>query len=299
MRPDGVFLTGRPSHTGSGRALPVRLPRILLNDPNLRLRLQPTVLCMGMWKRSTAAERRATTACCFQFNGALHTALLLTRTIHGQLHHYSRFGAQSANGGLNSSQGGSGNLGYINPDNRNFDKGNCASSLADRRHVFNLSGVAESPKFSSAVLPAVAPEWRFSPILRILSGVWQSATVSDIAFSAIANQRANQILPNMYGEKTQDNWLNPAAFARPAPGALGNVSPNTILGPGQFQFDASLTRTFQIRENQSVEFRAEAFNVTNSPRLGNPTTKVNSSQFGRTASKNGSRIMQFALKYFF
>jgi carboxypeptidase family protein len=208
-------------------------------------------------------------------------------------------GGQSANGGLNSSQGGSGNIGYINPSNRSFDKGNCASSLADRRHVFNLSGVAQSPTFSNAVLRAVASEWHFSPILRILSGVWQSATVPDTSFSGIANQRPNQILPNIYGDKTQNNWLNPAAFARPVPGTLGNMGPNTILGPGQFQFDASLARTFVVREAQQVEFRAEAFNVTNSPRLGNPTINTNSSQFGRIQSKNGSRIMQFALKYFF
>jgi hypothetical protein len=55
-----------------------------------------------------------------------------------------------------------------------------------------------------------------------------------------------------------------------------------------------------VVEGQQVEFRAEAFNVTNSLRLGNPNVTVSGGQFGRITSSNGGpRIMQFALKYIF
>jgi anaerobic glycerol-3-phosphate dehydrogenase len=57
------------------------------------------------------------------------------------------------------------------------------------------------------------------------------------------------------------------------------------------------------------EFRAEAFNVTNSTRLGNPDTNFSSGTFGKITSSanpsgimtgnNGGRVMQFALKYVF
>ena len=53
-------------------------------------------------------------------------------------------------------------------------------------------------------------------------------------------------------------------------------------------------------EVQRLEFRAEAFNVLNSYRRGNPNTNFSSSDFGRITGAGGeARIMQFALKYVF
>jgi hypothetical protein len=61
-----------------------------------------------------------------------------------------------------------------------------------------------------------------------------------------------------------------------------------------------VSRKFNVTEGQQVEFRAEAFNVTNSLRLGNPVVNLTGGQFGRITSSNGGpRIMQFALKYIF
>src|SRR5260370_42096494 len=94
---------------------------------------------------------------------------------------------------------GSGNTGYTNPDNRRFDRGNCTTSATDRRHIFNLSAVAETPRFSNAALRAAGSGWRFSPILKILSGGFMSITSStDIALNGIGSQRVNQISSNPY-----------------------------------------------------------------------------------------------------
>ncbi len=64
-----------------------------------------------------------------------------------------------------------------------------------------------------------------------------------------------------------------------------------------------------MSERHQIEFRAEAFNVTNSLRLGNPDTNLSSGTFGKITSSanpqglqtgnNGGRVMQFALKYIF
>ena len=70
----------------------------------------------------------------------------------------------------------------------------------------------------------------------------------------------------------------------------------------------ALSRNFRIKEAQRVEFRAEAFNLTNSFRTdtglsqtGLPYLDSNStsSTFGQVISARDPRIMQFALKYFF
>ena len=195
---------------------------------------------------------------------------------------------------------GSGNTGYTNPDNRRSDRGNCTSSATDRRHIFNLSAVAETPQFTNKMLRAVGSNWRLSPIFKMLSGGYLSITTSsDIALSGIGNQRVNQILGDPYGDKSVKQYLNPAAFALPATGTLGNVGAGSIAGPGTWQFDIALSRTFQFRESQRMEFRAEAFNVANAFRMNNPTTNLNSNTFGQVTSAQDPRIMQFALKYFY
>ena len=112
--------------------------------------------------------------------------------------------------------------------------------------------------------------------------------------SSVASARTGDA-PN----KSADLWLNPAAFAQPATGTFGNVGVNTVVGPGSVKIDMGLTRTFQVRENQSLEFRAEAFNLPNLVNLGDPGTNIRSSAFGRIRSAADPRIMQLALKYVF
>jgi hypothetical protein len=74
-----------------------------------------------------------------------------------------------------------------------------------------------------------------------------------------------------------------------------------VFGPGFWEWDEAVSRQFRVRETQSIEFRAEAFNVTNSLRRGNPgTTFSNANTFGViNTSAGGPRILQFALKYAF
>ena len=91
----------------------------------------------------------------------------------------------------------------------------------------------------------------------------------------------------------------PRAFAQPATGTIGTIGRGSIAGPGLWQFDMAVSRTFQLREQQKLEFRAEAFNVTNSFHMENPTVNLNSGNFGQVTSAKDPRIMQFALKYIF
>ena len=60
------------------------------------------------------------------------------------------------------------------------------------------------------------------------------------------NQRPNQVLDNVYGDKTLNNWLNPAAFAQPDLGTHGNVKRNAYEGPGSRVIDLSLVRGFEF-----------------------------------------------------
>jgi hypothetical protein len=190
-----------------------------------------------------------------------------------------------------------GNSSYKDPDNRRLDRGNCDS---DRRHIFNLTAVAQTPRFASPTLRTVATGWRLSGLYRVSSGNWMTVVTGlDRQLSGQGTQRPNQVLDNAFGNKSLNNYLNPAAFAQPALGSLGNLGPRNIAAPKAWQFDMALSRVFRIGETQRLEARAEAFNVTNSLRPLNPNTTLSSNIFGQITSSSEPRIMQFALKYVF
>ena len=122
----------------------------------------------------------------------------------------------------------------------------------------------------------------------------------DNALSGTNDQTANQVLASPYAaDRDINHWLNPAAFAQPVTGTYGNLGQRNIAGPGSIGVDMGLTRKFQVRERQSVEFRAEAFNLPNHVNPGNPVTNLTSTTFGKIQSANDPRILQLALKYIF
>ena len=106
----------------------------------------------------------------------------------------------------------------------------------------------------------------------------------------------------------RSNWLksyfNRAAFVPRADGTFGNSARNVILGPSTFNVDASLTKTFLIRDRYNLQFRFEMFNALNHPVMSNPDTNPSDSTFGEINGGNGyaanaSRVGQLAAKLTF
>jgi hypothetical protein len=104
---------------------------------------------------------------------------------------------------------------------------------------------------------------------------------------------------------TPDQWYNPKAFTRPAPGTFGNVSRGSLTGPGLFTLDTSLFKSFQLGDRRTLQFRAEAFNVLNHANFGIPNPVVFSgNDFAGsagviTSTTTSSRQLQMALKLVF
>ncbi|MCU1263484.1 MAG: hypothetical protein JWO80_6369, partial [Bryobacterales bacterium] len=66
----------------------------------------------------------------------------------------------------------------------------------------------------------------------------------------------------------------------------------------------ALARTFKVKEQMKLDFRAEAYNLANSPHFGSPVRDVNSANFGqytRTLDNLGlgARTLQFGLRLVF
>ena len=118
-----------------------------------------------------------------------------------------------------------------------------------------------------------------------------------------------------------DQWMNPAAFSQPpAATAVGQTdysplggAPTQLRSPGFHRLDLSMFKEFPIRERMRLEFRAECFNLTNTPQFGIPgftgpgllptpgvTDFTNTKNFGKITSlrdgANDQRQIQFALE---
>jgi hypothetical protein len=222
----------------------------------------------------------------------------------------------------------------IYPQNRNDSVGSCPE---DRRQIANVSLVYRTPKFSTRLARAALSGWVLGSIFQARSGtplalVTTNTTDPATGFGSLvtSTQRPTQLLLDVY-EPTRSpcsatqafcvRYLNPASFAVPTIGTAGNLGAFALVGPGFWQWDQEISRTFQIRESQRIEARFEVFNVTNSFRPGNPVLTVGSATFGEILTDatpplgvtnpgvgNGvagsgnnapARVMQFALKYVF
>src|SRR5262249_44260103 len=115
--------------------------------------------------------------------------------------------------------------------------------------------------------------WQAAGIYRAQSAPWLTVNMpmpaGDRQLSGINGQRPLQLLPNtLCSNPTASCWINSAAFALPALGALSTMNRGNVPGPAFWQFDLALTRNFRIRERQKLQVRGEAFNLTNSFRAG-------------------------------
>ena len=99
--------------------------------------------------------------------------------------------------------------------------------------------------------------------------------------------------PSLTGESLDadaDNlYVNPLAFAAPAPGEWGNAPRNAFTGPSQFSMNASLARTFRLGERFNVDWRVDATNVLNRVTFNRVVSQINSPQFGLANSTNDMR----------
>jgi len=199
-----------------------------------------------------------------------------------------------------------------NPYNPLFDRGNCDS---DRRHIVNLTAVAQAPNFSNHLAHAVVTGWQLAGIYRFISG--QPLAVqdgTDQELSAINHQRPNLVDPgSVYTGHACGGclYLNKSAFAAQPLGTVGNLGWNSVTGPAFWDVDLALSRRFRVHERHSLEVRADAFNIGNSfvPSLAStaaPTspavpafTAWNSAQFGQLLTAFATRKIQFALKWAF
>ncbi|MGH9412482.1 MAG: TonB-dependent receptor, partial [Terriglobales bacterium] len=98
---------------------------------------------------------------------------------------------------------------------------------------------------------------------------------------------------------TLTGFFNTAAFAAPAAGAYGTAGRDSIIGPGQFDLDGTLSKTFRMGEFRSLEVRFAGTNVLNHPNWAGIDTNLSSLTFGDVTGFGAPRQVTFTARYRF
>jgi outer membrane receptor protein involved in Fe transport len=171
---------------------------------------------------------------------------------------------------------------------------NRALMPADRPNNFNISSMYELPfgkgkplLSQNKLASALAGGWRLNGILSRFSGTPFSVSAATTSLNAPGSaQRADQVKPNVaiLGGVSPAPYFDPLAFAPVTTARFGTAGFNSLRGPSVGNLDLSIFRDFKVSERFNVQFRAESFNLTNSPHFSNPGANVSNLQLNTDGS---------------
>lgn len=172
---------------------------------------------------------------------------------------------------------------------------NRALSSFDRPHNLQIGWVAElpfgpgKPLASEGLASLLFGGWQLNGFFSSYSGTPFTVRSSGASLNAPGNlQTADQVLPEVKilgGTGPGQSYFDPLAFRSVTEVRYGNTGLNILRGPGVVNLDLGLFREFRVRGLQ-IQFRAEAFNATNTPHFNNPGANVSNMQLNADSSVN-------------
>jgi hypothetical protein len=203
---------------------------------------------------------------------------------------------------LDNGSNGSGDGDEISPQNPLCLSCEWASGAWDARHVLNGNAVYELPfgrgkqmLNHSGVLDQIAGHWQLTGTGLARTGFPINVLLPSADQSIYGN--TGTLRPNRNigvpltppGGRNVYHWINPAAFQlQPElPGKVyqpGTLGRNAVPGPGTWQIDAGVAKSFPIKEHMDLQLRSEFYNVFNHPQLGPPNPTFGGSGFGAITS---------------
>jgi hypothetical protein len=164
----------------------------------------------------------------------------------------------------------------------------------DRTHNLQITNIWQLPFgkghqwAKSGLVSKLLGGWQINNILSFMSGTPFSVTSSGTSLDLPGStQRADQIKSSVAitgGTGRGQSYFDPLAFAPVTAARFGNAGFNSLRGPGVANWDAGLFREFAVRERIRLQFRAEAFNASNTPHFANPGANVSNLQLNTDGS---------------
>ncbi len=157
----------------------------------------------------------------------------------------------------------------------------------------------------------VLADWNWSGIVTLSSGTWFTVTDGNGDFANSDGQQRPDFVPGVKATSKPcipGTFFNTCAFQNPALGSFGNVSMNSLEGPGEKNVDFALLKKIPLGESRSLELRVEAFDVFNHPNFQfaapGPQNSINSTvmgtpSFGYLTGALAPRLVQFAAKFYY
>ncbi|HKA00877.1 MAG TPA: TonB-dependent receptor, partial [Candidatus Solibacter sp.] len=195
---------------------------------------------------------------------------------------------------------------FLDAHNRRLDYGNADF---DVRHRLVASATYVLPFKGSGILHHAARGWQLNGILNMYTGLPFTVLSASNTLNIAGRSRASYVGNGNGGfsDGTLQQWFDTSAFSAPATLQFGNVGRNTLHGPGTKQLDFSVFKNFALNggSTRRVQFRAEAFNVTNRPQFNNPLPTIGVPGAGAITSAGSpntfqrtSREVQLAIKVY-
>ena len=169
-------------------------------------------------------------------------------------------------------------------------------SSGDIPRVFALGWVYEIPRVWKIA------GWQIAGLVRVQTGDAVAVTQATNNNSSLgyAVQRPNRIAnPNDFAGRTVTKYFDTSVFTATPQFVIGNSSRNPVRGPGLQNADLMIGKTFRLTERWQLEFRAEVFNVSNTPPLNDPNGSFGSAAFGSITSAGNPRVFEFVGKVHF
>ena len=188
------------------------------------------------------------------------------------------------------------------PLNLRADKGFADFNI---RHRWVSSFLWELPSPKSGPGKWILGGWQSNGILISQAGSpFTVVSGQDRALSGAGTQRPN-LVGNPFldtGRSRQElitKYFEPAAFVLPPMGSYGNAGRNILTGPGRWNLDFALFKTFRPRESWGLQYRWEMFNAVNHANLSNPRSNITAANPGQINGTSEPRIMQMGLRLTF
>ena len=164
-------------------------------------------------------------------------------------------------------------------------------------HRFVGSYVYELPgKKLKGFVGGVLGGWQTNGILTLSSGRPFTVYLQNSVTNG-AGGWPDRIKSGKLDNPTPDLWFDPTAFKAPDGPRYGNSGRGILYGPKTKQFDMGLSKSFAFTERWKLQFKAEAFNITNTPQFGFPNQNFDSPTAGKITSTVGdNRDMQMSLR---
>jgi hypothetical protein len=223
-------------------------------------------------------------------------------------------GAYTYSHSLDDTAGTGALVGYQNPYDLSSYYGN---SDFDLRHSLVLSQTYDLPfgrgkaylTHPGEALDLLIGGWQINSIDTFQTGSPYTPTMATSNLNTGTGvQYPNRIGSGKLANQSPLAWFNTADFVAPAAYTFGNSRRNILYGPGTKQFDLSIFKTIHFNETATryLQFRAESFNVLNTPQFNNPNSQIGGPTAGRITSagqpvlfQRTSREIQLAAKLYF